>query len=216
MSLTLHYHPLASFCWKTLVALYENGTPFTPEFVDLSNEEARNRFYKISPTGKFPVIVDSARNQTLLESTILNEYLDVHYPGPVPLIPKDADQALEARTWDRFFDFYVHIPMQKIVLDNLRPEGKRDEFGVNEAKDILKKSYETLNAHLATHAWCIGDTFSLADCSAMPALYYAMRVVPLDASHTHIARYTKALFARPACARVLKEAEPYLKNIPGQ
>lgn len=92
MSLTLHYHPLASFCWKTLVALYENGTPFTPEFVDLSNEEARNRFYKISPTGKFPVIVDSARNQTLLESTILNEYLDVHYPGPVPLIPKDADR----------------------------------------------------------------------------------------------------------------------------
>ena len=26
MSLTLHYHPLSSFCWKALIALYENDT----------------------------------------------------------------------------------------------------------------------------------------------------------------------------------------------
>jgi glutathione S-transferase len=28
MSLTLHMHPLASYCWKVLIALYENDTPF--------------------------------------------------------------------------------------------------------------------------------------------------------------------------------------------
>jgi hypothetical protein len=41
MSLTLYLHPLSSFCWKTLVALYENDTPFTPVTVDLSNETER-------------------------------------------------------------------------------------------------------------------------------------------------------------------------------
>jgi len=34
MSLTLHFHPLASFCHKALIALYENATPFTPNLVD--------------------------------------------------------------------------------------------------------------------------------------------------------------------------------------
>ena len=33
MALTLHFHPLASFCWKALIALYENDTPFTPNLV---------------------------------------------------------------------------------------------------------------------------------------------------------------------------------------
>ncbi|CAH2406291.1 hypothetical protein [Mesorhizobium ventifaucium] len=37
MSLAIHRHPLASFCWKPLIAVYENGTPFT--FV--GNEQSR-------------------------------------------------------------------------------------------------------------------------------------------------------------------------------
>ena len=41
MSLTLHFHPLASYCHKVLIALYENGTPFTPNMVDLANETER-------------------------------------------------------------------------------------------------------------------------------------------------------------------------------
>ena len=30
MTLHLYYHPLASYCWKTLIALYESGMPFEP------------------------------------------------------------------------------------------------------------------------------------------------------------------------------------------
>lgn len=43
MSLKLHFHPLSSFCWKALIALYENDTPFTPHLVDLGNPEAAGR-----------------------------------------------------------------------------------------------------------------------------------------------------------------------------
>ena len=35
MSLTLHFHPLSSFCHKALIALYENDTPFEQHIVNL-------------------------------------------------------------------------------------------------------------------------------------------------------------------------------------
>src|SRR5216684_7705536 len=72
MSLTLHFHPLASFCWKALIALYENDTPFTPNSVDLGNPAERAALLKLWPIGKFPVLRDEARNQRDRKSTRLN------------------------------------------------------------------------------------------------------------------------------------------------
>src|ERR1700754_3916557 len=97
MSLTMHLHPLASFCWKPLIALYENGTPFTPVIVDLMDEQSRTAFLKISPSGKMPALRDDARDRTVLESTIVIEYLAAYYPGPVALVPDDIDLALQIR-----------------------------------------------------------------------------------------------------------------------
>ena len=64
MSLTLYYHPLSSFCWKALIALYENATPFTPHLVDFGDLIARAKFYELWPIGKFPVLRDEARDRT--------------------------------------------------------------------------------------------------------------------------------------------------------
>ena len=122
MSLTLHFHPLASFCHKALIALYENDTPFTPKLVDLANETERAALLKLWPIGKFPVLRDEARDQTIPESSIIIEYLDRHYPGRIRFIPDDADHAWQMRLRDRFYDLYVHLPMQKIMLDRLRAE----------------------------------------------------------------------------------------------
>ena len=85
MSLTLHYHPLASYCWKALIALYENDTPFTPNLVDLGNPAERAALVKLWGIGKFPVLRDEARNETVPESSIIVEYLDRHYRGPHPV-----------------------------------------------------------------------------------------------------------------------------------
>src|SRR3981189_1309949 len=74
MSLHLYFHPLASFCHKALIALYENDTPFTPNIVDLSNESERAALLKLWPIGKFPVLRDDARHQTIPESTVIVEY----------------------------------------------------------------------------------------------------------------------------------------------
>jgi glutathione S-transferase len=126
MTLVLYFHPLSSFCQKALIALCENGTPFEPRIVDLSDEASRAAFLRLWPIGKFPVLRDEARDRLIPESSVIIEYLDQHYPGPAPLVPADPDLALKTRLADRFYDLYVHEPMQKIVGDRLRPAGERD------------------------------------------------------------------------------------------
>jgi glutathione S-transferase len=140
MALTYHYHPLASFCWKALIALYENDTPFDTVLVDLTDEQSRSAFLKLSPIGKMPVLRDDRRDCTIPESTIIIDYLDRHYPGATRFIPEDPDLALKTRLRDRFYDLYVHDPMQRIVGDKLRPADKRDPHGVETAKALLRSS----------------------------------------------------------------------------
>ena len=214
MSLTFYFHPLASYCQKALIALYENDTPFTPHFVDLGNEVERAALLKLWPIGKFPVLRDEARDQTIPESSIIIEYLDRHYPGSTPLIPAEADLAWQTRLRDRFYDLYVHEPMQKIVGDRLRPSEKPDPFGVEEARARLQTAYRMIEQEMATKTWAMGDGFTMADCAAYPSLFYANLVMPFGDSHTNVAAYFDRLKARPSCARVLKEAEPYLKLFP--
>ena len=81
MSLKLYFHPLTSFCWKVLIALYENDTPFEPHIVDLGGERSSTEFKRIWPIGKFPVLRDDANDRTVPESSIIIEYLDRNYPG---------------------------------------------------------------------------------------------------------------------------------------
>jgi glutathione S-transferase len=214
MSLTLHFHPLASYCWKALIALYENDIAFTPNLVDLGNPAERAALVKLWGIGKFPVLQDDARGEIVPESSIIIEYLDRHYARRTRLIPDDPDQALQSRLRDRFYDLYVHLPMQKIVVDRMRPEGKRDPLGVEEARAQLRTSYAMIEAQMAGGGWAIGEAFTLADCAAAPALFYGTMAEPLGDGHTHVAAYLERLKARPSFARVLKEAEPYFHMVP--
>ncbi|WP_407166857.1 glutathione S-transferase family protein [Bradyrhizobium sp. ORS 111] len=214
MSLTLHYHPLSSFCWKALIALYENGVPFTPNLLNLGDPEQRAALLRISPIGRFPVLSDEARGETVPESTIIIEYLDRHYPAATRLIPQDPDLALNTRLRDRVLDLYVHLPMQKVVGDRLRPADKKDPHGVAEARAQIRASYAMLNDQLAHGGWMMGDGFTLADCSAAPTLFYGNKVEPFADGHRHLAAYLERLTARPSFARVLREAEPYFGMFP--
>ncbi|MER8908886.1 glutathione S-transferase family protein [Mesorhizobium sp. M0018] len=214
MSLIMHLHPLASFCWKPLIALYENGTPFTSVVVDLGNEQSRAAFLKLWPLGKMPVLRDEALDRTVPESTIVIEYLNAYYPGPVELIPADLDLARQTRLADRFYDFYVQEPMQKIVGDRLRPEGKTDPFGVEQARAQLRSSYAIIEQDMRSRTWAVGASFTMADCAAAPALFYANKVEPFGDEYPAVRRYHDRLLQRPSVARVIEEAQPYLKLFP--
>lgn len=212
MSLTLYFHPLSSFCHKVLIALYESGVPFAPRTVDLFNEIGEYR--KVWPLGKIPVLRDEAKDRTVPETSIIIEYLAQHYPGKAQLFPTDRDRCREMRLRDRFYDLYVNVPMQKVVTDRLRPEDKRDPYGVEEARTLLATSLGMIDADMAGNRWAMGDEFTMADCAAAPALFYADMVMTFRETHRNAMAYLDRLKQRPSYARVLKEAEPYLEFVP--
>jgi glutathione S-transferase len=211
MSLKLYAHPLSSFSWKVLIALYENATPFELITVDATT---RADLLRLWPIGKFPVLVDAARGETVPESSTIIDYLDCYHPGPVRFTPADAALAWRVRLRDRFCDLHIHAPMQKIVGDRIRPAGQKDPFGVEEARASLAKAYPVMETQLAGGTWLCGDAFGLADCAAAPALYYADKVQPLGDEHAATKAYLERLKARPSLARVLEEAEPFFKHFP--
>ncbi|HTO55632.1 MAG TPA: glutathione S-transferase family protein [Myxococcota bacterium] len=214
MALELLMHPLSSFCHKVLIALYENGTTFEPRVLDLSDPAQRGELRGAWGVGKIPVLRDTGRGVAVPETSIIIEYLDRHYPGPVPLVPTDSERAREARLWDRFFDLYVHVPMQKIVGDLLRPKGSEDAYGVAEARATLRTAYEMAERQLAGKTWAIGSEFTLADCAAAPALFYGGIAEPFAPGHPALNGYFERLVARPSFARTLREARPYFVHFP--
>lgn len=214
MSLTFYFHPLSSYCHKALIALYENETPFKPRIVDLGDQADRAAFAKVWPLCKFPVLRDDAKARTVPESSIIIEYLAQHYPGRTSLVPADADLALQTRLTDRFYDLDVHTHMQKIIGDRLRPANAKDPHGVEDAQARLRTAYDMIEKDMAGKTWSVGEAFSMADCSASPALFYANMVVPFVETYPNMAAYFERLKARPSYARVLKEAEPYFHLVP--
>lgn len=214
MSLKFYFHPLSSFCHKALIALYEARTAFEPVLVDLSDEKSSAMLRALWPVRKFPVLRDDARNCTVAESTVIIEYLDTYYPGATRFVPADPDLAWQTRMRDRFYDFYVHLPMQKIVGDRLRPGGATDSFGVEEARANLRRAYGIIDQDMAGRTWAVGDHFSLADCAASPALFYANTVEPIGAAHKNLQSYFGRLMLRPSYVRTIAEAQPYFDYFP--
>ena len=214
MTLRFYFHPLASFCHKVLVALYENDTAFEPHIVDLGDASSRAEVGALWPMAKMPVLRDEGRGETVAETSIIIEYLDQHHPGPVRFLPADPDQARRTRFWDRMFDLHVQEPMQKIVGDRIRPEGAKDPFGVEQARVQLAKAYDVIEQGLPSGPWAMGEAFTLADCAAAPALFYGDKVAPFGGSHPRTRAYFDRLLARPSFARVLNEAEPYMAMFP--
>ena len=212
MTLILHEHPFAAYCWKALIALDELGLPFERHFVGDATDRAR--LAELWPMGSIPVLVDDAAGLTLPESTTIIEYLD-GLAGGSRLLPADPAAALQARLWDRVVDGHVMTPMQKIVGDSLRPEGRRDPAGVDEARSTLDRAYALLDTQLGDGGWLAGPTFTLADCAAAPALHYARVVHRWDEDNLGaLTRYFGELMARPSVARVIDEARQYRHLFP--
>ena len=212
MTLTLYAHPFSSYSQKVLIALYENGTPFTYRVLGPDDPEAGAEWVALWPMRHMPVLVDG--ETTVVESSIIVEHLWLFHPSPVRLLPADPKVALEARLLDRFFDNFIMTPMQKIVGDHLRPVESRDAFGVAKARRTLEDAYRWLDGKLAARDWAAGADFSLADCAAAPSLFYADWVHEIDTAFSNVRAYRARLLARPSFARAVEEARPYRPLFP--
>ena len=212
MPLKLYAHPFSSYCQKVLVALYENDVPFDYLELGPDHPEAGREFASLWPIGKFPIIDHDGR--MVVEATVIIEYLGLHFPSPVRLVPKDPDHAIGVRMLDRIFDNYVMAPMSRIVADAIRPVEDRDAPGVAEAHRQLETSYDWLEGHLQSREWATDAGFSLAECAAAPALFYADWVHPIGEERSALRDYRRRLLERPSFARAVDEARPYRHLFP--
>ena len=208
--LQLFSHPFSSYCQKVLIALWENETPFA--YRNLEEPEAAAERASLWPLGKFPVLLDGS--QTVAETSIIIEHLDLHHPGPVRLIPEDRRAALEVRFMDRFFDNYVMDVMSKPVFEAIKGEPGRKELALSEARPALDTAYGWLEDRLKDRVWAAGDAFSMADCAAAPSLFYADWVHEISPGFGRLREYRAQLLARPSFARAVEEARPYRSYFP--
>jgi len=208
----LYAHPFASYCQKVLIALYENRTPFEYRVLAPDDEQMAAEHEALWPFKRLPVLVDDGC--TVVESSIIIEHLELRHPGPVRLIPDDARAALEVRMMDRVFDNYVSTPMQTIVFDSIRAVENRDRQGVAEARELLETAYRWIDHAMMGREWAAGDAFSLADCAAAPALFYADWAHPIGEAFSNVRAYRRRLLARPSFARAVGEARPFRPLFP--
>jgi len=211
----LHGHPLSSYFQKAAIAFYETETPFELAMVgNLFDPEEKARFQAIWPTGKMPVLEDKGRGRVIGESSIVIEYLAMHEPGAARLLPRDPDTALRVRLLDRLFDAYLETPFQRMATYGLKLPGSADPAIPDLVKADIAAAYRVIDGQIGEGDWAVGDTFTLADCSAAPALFFANRIVPMQDNHPKLAAYHARLSARPSYARALAGSEPYLANVP--
>lgn len=210
--LELLAHPFSSYSQKVLIALYENATPFAFRMLDEHHPDNRALLLAHWSLGKFPLLLDEGR--AIIESTIIIEYLDSHYPGAVSLLPADSGKLAEVRLLDRIFDTYVMGATQVVVNDALRVEEARHPASVEEARGLLDGAYGWLNERLEGREWAAGDAFTLADCAAAPSLFYADWVHPIATVHAVLRDYRARLLAHPSVARAVDEARPYRPLFP--
>lgn len=171
------------------------------------NPSAMEKLFSLWPIAKFPMLMDEGR--PIHEATIIIEHLQVFHLGPVCLISEDLKLAVDVRFMDRFFDSYISMLQQKLVFDLLRAPGERDPKGVEDAKRMLEKAYGWLDGQLASRQWAAGGGFSLADCVAAPALFYADWSHPIPDRFANVRAYRQRLNQRPSFARAIDEARPY-------
>ena len=209
MSLELFGHPFSSYTWKALIPLYADSTHFQFRQVP-EDQDTYSELKRLWPFGKFPVLVDNGR--IIPEATCIIEHLQAHHPTDNVWIP-EGELGRRVRFLDRFFDLHVMENMSKISTDPLRPEGARDEFGVQKARENLNIAYDWIEGQLGD-PWGVGEKFTLADCAAAPSLFYADWVEPIGDTRPQLAAYRARLLAHPAVARAVDEGRPYRHYFP--
>lgn len=214
MTIELFAHPLSSYCWKVMIAFHENATPYVLRELEPGGGPVSDEFRALWPIGKMPLVREG--EQVVSESSVIVEWLDVHHPGPVRFVPADPDAALRVRHLDRVLDNYVSTAFQQIVFDRIRPEEDRSPAGVRDARAMLKRALDWLEGEVSGRRWGAGEDFTLVDCNAAPALFYADKVQPFGGDYPVLSAWLERLKARPSVARVLADAAPYFALFPSE
>ena len=207
----LYYFPLSTYSQKVLTALYEKEVEFESEQVRLFDQAERERYREIYPLGRIPLLVLDD-GHLIPESSIIVEYLDTNLDGGPRLIPSAPDEARQTRFHDRMLDLYLNDSIASLLFQSWKPEEARDRELIERSRFRAGVMYDFLEHRLDGRTWLMGEDFTMADCAAGPALLYAGNLFPF-AERPALAAYWERLHARPSYARVLEEADPYLREL---
>jgi glutathione S-transferase len=208
--IALYGHPFSSYTWKALIPLYANGTAF--EFREVGPDHPEHAMFigEAHPAGKFPVLEDG--ETVVIEATSIVEYLAVHHPGPVPLIPSDPAAAVTARMLDRVFDNYVMGNAMRVVSAYIADRENPDAAEVNGGKEGLLRAYHWLDSWLSAND--APPHVSLVTCAAAPSLFYADWIERIPEDCPRLAALRAELLALPPVARCVDDARPYRSWFP--
>jgi glutathione S-transferase len=187
--------------FKVRVVLAEKGLAWQSRRLELLKfEHLQPQYLRLNPNGVVPTLVHDGR--TILESSVICQYLDERFPEP-PLLPSDPYGRAQARTWLKYFDDLLHPALRAISFERLyRPllaALPREELerrlaahpNPSRAKAFLEANAPP--ADLAPFAraiervdgalhgeWLTGERFGLADAALAP---FAERLAHLGLDH---------------------------------
>ncbi|MBL0421851.1 glutathione S-transferase family protein [Ramlibacter sp. AW1] len=194
------YHFQDSVCsFKVRLCLAEKGLAWTEHHLDLLKfEHLQPAYLALNPAGVVPTLVHDGR--PIVESSVINEYLDEVFPSP-SLRPADAAQRADMRVWVKFEDDVLHPavrpgtfnlmlksvvrqmspqaladmvaahPKPEVAQDWLRvAQGPVDEDAMAAARAKLDAALAKMERRLARHPWLAGEDYSLADIALVPML----------------------------------------------
>jgi glutathione S-transferase len=204
----LYYNPISTYSQKTLLAFYEKGLEFEPNIVPLMDPEAREAYREVYPLGKIPCLVLDD-GHIIPESSIIIEYIDSM--AEPRLIDGDAEQTRKIRFKDRMLDLYLNDSVVTLLFQSMKPEEQKDQERIDTAKFRVDTIYGFMENELGQNQYAQGNTFTMADCAAAPALFYAELLAPF-AEHKNISAYWERLKERESVQKTQSDAKPIVEE----
>ncbi len=203
----LYYNPISTYSQKVLIAFYEKGLEFEPHIVSLMDPDERAKYREVYPLGKIPCLVLDD-DHLIPESSIIIEYIDGM--GEPRLIDGDSEQTRKIRFKDRMIDLYLNDSVVTLLFQGMKPEDERDPERIETAQFRIDTMYSFMENEFGNQSFANGEKFTMADCAAAPALFYAEQTAPF-AEYKNISAYWERLKGRPTVKRTHEEARPVLE-----
>jgi len=166
---------LSPFSAKVRIALAEKGIEFDIAEIPWSRAGLWGpkpaEFLAVSPKGEVPVLVDD--RFAIVDSTVINEYLEDAYPE-VPLMPADPRERAECRMWEDMADFFTASHVTTLIREVfMKPGGEgRDEVAVGETMAAFEGYLNALEKRLFDQDHLCA-AYSLADIANWLCLTFA-------------------------------------------
>jgi Glutathione S-transferase len=199
--MTLYSRAVDPRCHRVRIVLAEKG--LDAHVVETDPARPPEDLIDLNPYQTVPTLVD--RDLVVYEPGIICEYLDERFPHPSLASTEPATRA-QARVALRRIeqDWYA-------VADALEPGAGVERRERERARKILAESILASEPLFRARPWFLSDQYSQLDAAVAPILWRLARweidVATLAAAAPAIERYAAKVFARPAFARSLSEAE---------